>query len=229
MVLLRKYRSRPTNTTIFLDSRRERQFAPETNPNELLKLFRILYKNKPRFRNGKFTQVGDVVSFVVDEDGHRTGKVVEATHSMLGAVVVKMCRVTPMPRARNKPLDRLRREVLFLSRMHSCNHIVQVLGSTCATEAKVDHRHLVTIVLEKMTDGTLEQAMEALPEGQGCMHEMEVLCMARDILTGLHVMHSDTGAGSPSLHLNIKPANIGKICFAIGTPAQYQLIRPTDT
>ena len=202
-----------SHLSICPDSRRERQFAPETNRKELLKLFSILYKNKPRFRDGQFTQVGEVIDFVVDEDGHRTGKVVEATHSIFGPVVVKMCRVTPMPaRAPNKPLERLRREVLFLRSMHSCDNIVQVLGSTCVTEGKVDHRHLVTIVLEKMTDGTVEQAMEALPAGQRLMHEKQVLCMARDILAGLHVMHSRTDADAPSLHLNIKPANIGNVC-----------------
>ena len=61
-----------------------------------------------------------------------------------------------------------------------------------------------------MTEGTLEQDMEPLPEGQGCMHEMEVLCMARDIFNGLHMIHSDFDVGSPVLHLNIKPANISK-------------------
>merc|ERR1719174_750773 len=191
------------------DARRERQFAPKTNPKELLKLFRILYKNKPRFRDGQFTQVGDVIDFVIDENGHRTGKVVEATHSVFGEVVVKMCRVTPM--TPNKPLERLRREVLFLRRMHNCNHIVQVLGSTCATEGKVDRRHLVTIVFEKMTDGTIEQALEALPKSERRMPEEQVLYMARDILTGLHIMHTTNDVDCPSLHLDIKPANIGII------------------
>ena len=194
------------------DARRERQFAPKTNPKELLKLFRILYKNKPRFRDGQFTQVGDVIDFVIDENGHRTGKVVEATHSVFGEVVVKMCRVTPM--TPNKPLERLRREVLFLRRMHNCNHIVQVLGSTCATEGKVDRRHLVTIVFEKMT-GTIEQALEALPKSERRMPEEQVLYMARDILTGLHIMHTTNDVDCPSLHLDIKPANIGNVCCLI--------------